>query len=75
MHSFEAEPGRRRPGLGNGYGPWPLGLHYGRFLAKDGRMKSVRPFRQASSRRSLGPRPSAPQTWRRRLRLTSFAAA
>lgn len=46
-----------------GYGPWPLGLHYGRFLAREGRVEALRRFYLASRRAGLSPRPTAPETW------------
>ncbi len=46
-----------------GYGPAPLGLHYGRFLAQGGRRRAWDRFAQASPRRSLSGGMIAPQTW------------
>jgi len=44
-----------------GYGPAPLGLHYGRFLASHG--GALRNFLRAAPRRALVGSPRAPQTW------------
>lgn len=46
-----------------GYGPWPLGLHYGRFLARDGWLESARRFFLAGRHAGLAPKPTAPETW------------
>ncbi|MCA9673407.1 MAG: sulfatase-like hydrolase/transferase, partial [Myxococcales bacterium] len=46
-----------------GYGPAPLGLHYGRWLGRDGRRAAWRHFLDASPARKLPSSPRAPQTW------------
>ncbi|MCC6646669.1 MAG: sulfatase-like hydrolase/transferase [Polyangiaceae bacterium] len=46
-----------------GYGPAPLGLHYGRFLAEGSRRRAWSRFLQAGPRRSLSGGMIAPQTW------------
>lgn len=46
-----------------GYGPAPLGLHYGRFLAQGSLRRGVSRFLQATPRRSLTGGTIAPQTW------------
>lgn len=46
-----------------GYGPWPLGLHYGKWLAKDGRLRALERFARAGPWSSLPPRRQGPQTW------------
>lgn len=46
-----------------GYGPWPLGLHYGKWLAKDGRLKALERFARAGPWSALPPRRRGPQTW------------
>ncbi|MEW6777210.1 MAG: sulfatase-like hydrolase/transferase [Bdellovibrionota bacterium] len=46
-----------------GYGPAPLGLHYGKWLGKDGYRKALERFQLAAPWRALEPKRGAPQTW------------
>lgn len=46
-----------------GFGPWPLGLHYGKWLARDGRLKALQRFAKAGPWSALPPKRSGPQTW------------